>query len=126
MPLANVVQRFSMSHGVNLALMNIVVREQVPLASRAREHVYGTLRAGVGATIPDTESTVMQQSHQGYQWGRGAYQLASGLEAPVKGSFGLFAEYKFTWTHQHNAIAGGTADLTLRSHHFVGGARWMF
>jgi hypothetical protein len=62
----------------------------------------------------------------GYQWGRPAFQLASGLELPLTRISAVFTEYKFTWTHQRDNIAGGTATVSLQSHHFVGGVRWLF
>jgi hypothetical protein len=125
-PLGYVVQHLAISHGVNLALMNFAYRQALPPAGRPHTHVYGTLRAGVGMTVPNTVSTVMAQTHSGYQAGRAAFQLATGLEAPLGRHFGLFGEYKFTRTHQHNHIAGGFADLVLRSHHIVFGTRFSY
>jgi len=107
-PMSVFVQRFSVSHGMNMLLVNLVVRKQFLRGSGdrlGRLHVTG--RAGVGGTIPHPETEIGGMRDEHYQWGRAAIHLAAG--------------YKFTHTDQRFRIAAGNADALFRSHHGVFG-----
>jgi opacity protein-like surface antigen len=118
--LNEVVQQYSISHGVNLLLLNGVLT--YPLTRRLS--VAG--RAGVGPTIPHTESTIDNRHQEQYEWGRVAWQAAGGVEIRIyQGLFALM-EYKFTRTNQQGNIHSGQAHSVLRSHHGIYGLGYRF
>jgi hypothetical protein len=71
LPLGEIVQRYSVSHGVNLLLFNVAVRRGV---GRIRDAPNGRLvltgRVGAGPTLPHTESTVDGRQQEQYELGR--------------------------------------------------------
>jgi hypothetical protein len=125
MPIDDIVQAFSISHGVNLVLGNVVAR--LPLGGAPAPRLRAAFRAGVGPTVPHAESTVEGvRAPEGYELGGPAWQAAAGLEARLtRGLFGV-AEYKLTRTWQRATVAGGEATVTLVAHHAVFGLGWRF
>ena len=120
LPLGEIVQQYSISHGVNLLLFNGAVRH----APSGR--VILSARAGVGPTLPHTESRIEEQSQEQYEIGRVAWQVAAGAEVRLwKGLFAL-GEYKFTRTRQSGKVFSGTAESLLRTHHGVLGLSYHF
>ena len=98
LPLGEIVQQYSISHGVNLLLFNAAVRH----APSGR--VILSARAGLGPTLPHTESRIEGQSQEQYEVGRIAWQAAAGAEVRLwKGLFAS-AEYKFTRTRQNGKV----------------------
>ena len=122
-PIADIVQRFSISHGVNLALVNAVGRRRLGTA-HGRFALIG--RAGAGITVPHAESAIRGQSTEHYQLGSFAFQLASGAEMAVRGGLAVLAEYKYSRTRQSVDVAEGTATTLLSSHHAVVGLSYQF
>jgi opacity protein-like surface antigen len=121
-PMSNFVQRFSVSHGLNMLLANLVVRKQFLRGSGKRlGRLFISGRAGVGGTIPHPETEIMGVSDEHYQWGRVAFHLAGGGEIRLWGKLYALAEYKYTHTDQHFRVAAGNADALFRSHHAVFG-----
>jgi hypothetical protein len=121
-PINSIVQRFSISHGVNLLLANAVFRHQLGRsATESSAPVYLVFRAGAGATIPHAESTIEGQTDEHYQVGSPAFQLAGGIEARIGRRLYWSGEYKFTQTRQHVAVHAGTAATLLQSHHLITG-----
>jgi len=120
LPLGEIVQQYSISHGVNLLLFNAAVRH----APSGR--VILSARAGVGPTVPHTESRIEGQGQEQYETGRVAWQVAGGAEVRLwKGLF-AFGEYKFTRTRQNGKVFSGTAESLLRTHHGVLGLSYHF
>ncbi|GBC82965.1 hypothetical protein HRbin10_02103 [bacterium HR10] len=125
--LAEIVQRYAISHGANLLLLNIVAR--APLGQRAdarRSPAVVTTRFGLGPTIPHTESTIEGHAQEQYEWGRLAWQWAVGGEVHLWRGLYVLGEYKFTRTRQRGAIFTGHAEALLRSHHGVFGLSYHF
>jgi opacity protein-like surface antigen len=125
--LGDIVQRYSITHGVNLLLFNLAGRR---VYSRNDSHPHGRLiliaRAGAGFTIPHTESIINGVSQEQYERGRFAWQAAGGAEVHLwRGLFGV-GEYKFTRTRQKGKVFSGEADSLLRSHHGVFGFSYHF
>lgn len=121
-PLSTVIERFSISHGVNLLLVNAVVRcvgHSQSSAVRPRWLLLG--RFGAGASLPHPESTVDGVGFERYEWGAFSVQGAGAIELRVAGPMYVTAEYKFTRSVQDVTIAGGSARTPLRTHHLVGG-----
>jgi hypothetical protein len=121
-PMSTFVQRFSVSHGMNMLLANLMVRKQF---LRGPDNRLGrfllTGRAGVGGTIPHPETELMGARDEHYQPGRAAFHLAGGGEIRLWRKLYALAEYKYTHTDQRFRIAAGNADALFRSHHGVFG-----
>lgn len=114
-PLSSLVERFSITHGVNLLLVNAVLRLAPANAREARWTFVG--RAGAGASVPHAESTIGGVSVDHYEWGAFSAQGSAAAELRVSGPFRLSAEYKLTRTVQDVSIAGGSARTPLVTHH---------
>jgi hypothetical protein len=127
LPLGQIVQEYSISHGANLLLFNVAARW--PLLRRhgdLRSRVILTTRVGGGPTIPHTESTLEGQRQQQYEWGRAAWQWAAGAELHLGRGFYVLGEHKFTRTRQRGKVFEGFAEALLRSHHGVFGVSYHF
>jgi len=121
-PLRQIVERFSISHGLNLLFANLVWRQ--PLGGRGtvdERRVVLAIRAGAGPTIPHGESTIGGRTQEQYEWGRVAGQVAAGVECRIARHAAVIAEYKLTGTRQRVSVPDGTAAATFISHHLVAG-----
>ena len=125
-PLNSVVQRFNITHGVNLILANFVARKAFrQVASPARFLLSG--RVGLGLTIPHAENEVLGISNlEHYQVGQPAWQLGAGLEVRLWRRLYAGGEVKYTRTRQNVDIAQGTAESLLKSAHGIAGFAWHF
>ena len=122
LPMGAFVQRFSVSHGLNLLLVNVVARKQLYRSSReGLGRLIINARAGVGGTIPHAETEIAGLPDQHYQWGRVAFQAAAGGEIHLWRNLYALSEYKYTQTDQHFRVSAGNASTLLRSHHGVFG-----
>ncbi len=124
MLISSVVQRFSLSHGQNMLLVNAVVRRAFGERRDYRTaRLVALARVGVGPTLPHAESTIGGVADEGYELGALVFQAAGGIELMVWKRLHALAEYKFTRCRQSVSVAaGGTAETLLTSHHFVFGA----
>jgi hypothetical protein len=120
-PLATVLERFSITHGVNLLLVNAVARlaTQAPNARPPRWFLTG--RVGAGASVPHPESTIAGVDLQRYEWGAFSFQAAGGLELRLTNRLYLAGEYKLTRTVQYVSAAGGSVRTPLTTQHLVAG-----
>jgi opacity protein-like surface antigen len=126
-PLGDVVERFSISHGLNLLFANVVLRHSIGGAGTLQSHrPVLAIRAGGGPTLPHAESTIGGRTQEQYEWGRVAGQVAAGLEYRVTRHAAVLAEYKVTGTSQRVAVADGTASARFVSQHLVAGLAWRF
>lgn len=119
-----VIERFSMSHGLNLALANATVRRSVRSRPDGAPAVRLSARIGAGPTVPHVESTVRGISRDAYQLGALVVQGGVGLELTLSHHLSALAEYKVTRTHQVVDIAGGDARGVFLSHHAIFGLAW--
>ena len=118
----SVLERFSITHGVNLLLANVVVRREGNAASSARAPRWMLVgRIGAGASIPHPESTSGGVSLERYEWGAFSMQGAAAAEARIAGPLYVSGEYKLTRTVQDVTIAGGSARTPLVTHHVAAG-----
>ena len=106
------VPRYSMTHGLNFLLVNVVSRTPLgggPLALVAR--------AGAGPTLPHAETTVGILTQEQYEYaGMGAHG-AAGLDVRIRGRFSALIEYKLTIARPEISIPlGGTGRTTAISH----------
>jgi hypothetical protein len=121
-PIETVVQRFSISHGVNLILANVVFREQLwRIRGDRSPRLTLVLRLGAGTTHPHAESTVEGHADEHYQLGSPAIQLGGGIELRVWHRLYWMGEYKFTRTEEQVHVFGGKVTSLLHSHHVVTG-----
>ena len=125
--LGEIVQRFSISHGVNLLLFSFVGRYRVkPDSQGRRSRFIVEARFGAGPAVPHTESTIDKQPQEQFELGRAAFQLGSGAELRLKGGLYALGEYKFTRTRQRGRVFMGEAELLLRSQHGIVGLSYHF
>jgi hypothetical protein len=121
-PLDSIVERFSMSHGLNFLLANAVFRHPLDRGSRPRVWLSG--RAGAGVTIPHAESEIGGRSQDQYE--RGALGLQIGFEGECRVTKQLYAlaQYKVTTTAESVAVVGGSMKGRFTSQHAVFGIAW--
>ena len=123
----SVLQRFSITHGVNLLLAHAVVRRLDAAASSSRAPRWILLgRVGAGASVPHPESTAGSVSLEQYEWGAFTVQGAAAAEARIAGALYVSGEYKLTRTVQDVTIAGGSARTPLVTHHVAAGLTFHF
>jgi len=120
--LGDVVESFSMTHGLNLLMANAAFRHHLleNFGSYARLSMVG--RIGFGPIIPHTESQIGGVSQEQYEVTGRALQVGVGSEVRLLSIFYLLLEYKFTRSFFDNAsVVNGTAKASLRTHHFIFG-----
>jgi hypothetical protein len=122
-PMDTIIQRFSISHGVNLLLANIALRQQLwQSASRGGPgRLMLTFRIGLGGTIPHAETTIEEHANEHYQAGGIAGLVAGAGEVRVWSNVYWLAEYKYTRTRERLDVFSGNVTSLLRSQHIVTG-----
>jgi len=110
LPMNAIVQRYAMTHGLNFALINLVMRTPVrgPFAI--------VWRAGVGPTLPHAETTIDGQPRDQYEYGGPGAQLSAALDIRTWRFISTSAEYKFTVARPRIDVAGGTGVTTSATH----------
>jgi len=101
------VQRYSMSHGLNFILANLVSR--IPLGASRSAFV---VRGGLGPTLPHGESVVFGVNREQYEWAGLGLQGAAGLDLHITGRISGVVEYKLTHARPTISIANGTGRMT--------------
>lgn len=107
-----IVERYSMTHGLNFALVNLVSRNSIGTGQTAL-----VMRAGGGPTVPHTETTVLGHATDRYEYGGPGLHASAGLEFRAGGKAFVTAEYKFTYARPEITVAGGMGHTTSASHH---------
>lgn len=115
LPMQRFVEQFSISHGLNMLLLNLAWERRLDRRS------FLNVRFGAGPTLPHPESSIQGEGRQHYQLGRAAIQAAAGLEFRLWRGLHALGEYKFTRTRQKVDIVAGHAETPVRSHHGVFG-----
>ena len=127
LPLASVVQRLAMSHGLNFIFANVALRRELgPVDSQGTHRFVVVARVGAGPTVSHAESTVDSGARDQYQTSGLGTQVAGGFEATVWRRLAVLGEYKFTRASPQIDVAGGEATIPSRSHHVVGGIAYRF
>ncbi|HEY1581550.1 MAG TPA: hypothetical protein VGF73_00460, partial [Chthoniobacterales bacterium] len=119
----NTIQQFSLSHGLNYALGDIVYRW---FPGKRGEDFLGHLEPyagiGLGLAIPHVESSVNGNFHEEYQLHGPGMQALAGVNVVLGQHWGLMFEYKFTYANLDSLdIPGGSIEVTPLTHHFVTG-----
>jgi hypothetical protein len=115
-PMNRVVQEYQMTHGLNLALVNLVMRRPIGTAPAAL-----MLRVGGGPSFPHAETTVNDVIAHQYEYGGLSAQGAAGVEFDLPFRTMAFAEYKLTYAHPELTTGAGTASSSALSHHIAFG-----
>jgi hypothetical protein len=110
-----VVQRYSMTHGLNFALVNLVMRTPV------RGPFTLVWRAGAGATIPHAETTIDHQPRDQYEYGGLGAQASAGVDIRTWRFISTIADYKFTIARPRIDVASGTGVTTSATHQIAVG-----
>ena len=105
------VQRYSMTHGLNFLLVNLVARR--PLGDTRVAHMG---RAGAGPTYPHAETTVGNEAREQYEIAGAGVHLSGGVDVKLAGRLSAMAEYKLTLAHPTISIAGGTGRVRATTH----------
>jgi hypothetical protein len=113
-PMNRYVQEFSMSHGLNYGLVNLVVRQ--PLGQDSSRAAI-MLRGGGGPIVPHAESIVNEEVVHEYQYAGFGAQAAVGLDLRLAYRTSALAEYKVTYSRPELEIARGVGTTTAVSHH---------
>lgn len=105
----SLVQRYSMTHGLNFILVNAVLRhpfkgESGPIAFIGR--------AGGGPTFAHAETTVLNQSQQQYEWAGAGVNGSAGLDLRLHRHVSAMIEYAITYARPQISLAGGTGRTT--------------
>jgi hypothetical protein len=112
--LAPLVERFSISHGLNLLLGNVVWRPRLgPIRLAAR--------AGAGVAVPHGESRVDGVDQEQYEIASAALQGALGPEIALSRHIHVFGEYKVTTAAPPVSVAGGSIRGRYTSQHLATG-----
>jgi hypothetical protein len=117
-PMRTIVERFSISHGLNLVFVNLTWH-----AERVGRVVIAA-RGGAGFAVPHGESTIDGVAVERYGVAGAAFQGASGVELIVGRGFRALAEYKLTSVRPEIAVADGTIAGRFVTHHAVLGLAW--
>lgn len=122
------IQSFSLSHGLNYALGDIVYRWQ---PGRRGEDFLGHLEpyvgVGLGVAIPHVESNVNGRFHEEYQLHGPGVEGLAGVNVSLTRHIGLMFEYKFTYANLDSLdIPGGSIGVTPLTHHLVTGLTFSF
>ena len=126
-PLSSIVQRLSMSHGLNFILANVALRHGLGAEGPAGTHrIIAVVRAGAGPTMPHAESQIGGVYVEQYESGGLGVQAGGGLEFSLWRGVGAVAEYKFTTAAPVIEVSGGEAKIPSRTHHFAFGLKYDF
>jgi lipid A oxidase len=124
----NTIQSFSLSHGLNYALGDIVYRWSP--GQRGEDflgHLQPYVGVGLGVAIPHVESNVGGTFHEEYQLHGPGVQGLAGINIDLTRHWGLMFEYKFTYSNLDSLdIPGGSIEVTPLTHHLVTGLTFSF
>ena len=113
--LGPLVERFSISHGLNLLVASVVWRQ--PVSHRLRI----VFRGGAGMAIPHGESRVAGVDQEQYELASIAFQSAVGPEFLVAQHARVFVEYKISTAAPQVGVSGGAISGRYTSQHLAAG-----
>jgi len=115
-PMRSLVERYSMTHGLNFLVVNVVARREL-----AEGRAAFVVRGGGGPTIPHTETTVLGQAVDQYEFAGLGWHAAAGLDVRLRGRWSLVGEYEFTYARPEITVSGGHGRTTAATHHVAVG-----
>jgi hypothetical protein len=126
MTVSSLVQRFSITHGVNLWFVNALFRREQASSGTTQPRWVLVGRLGAGRSIPHAESTIQGRTHDAYEWGASSLQASGAIEVRAASHFYVTAEYKLTRSPQDVTIDGGRAQTTIVTSHLATGVMYRF
>lgn len=128
-PINNTLGRFSISHGINLATINVLFRNRIGVSENfpsGRFQPYGGIGLGIVVNHPESEFRG-GPLYQKYQFGGFSWQVLGGMEYRLDKKFGIFFEYKYTdYKPTVDIENGGEATARFRTHHLAFGTTYRF
>jgi hypothetical protein len=125
-PLNTLVQRFNITHGVNLLTGNFVARTMFHQHGLHPRFILSG-RIGGGITIPHAENEVLGiANEEHYQAGSPVRQAGADFEIRLWRTLYFDTGVKYTRTRENVDLAQGTAGSLLDSTHVTGGLTWHF
>jgi len=137
--LGDFIDTFSVSHGINHLSLTVVYRWLLSPSSRVSEgRCQPFVSLGAGPAIPHLELTtvengVLRDRAYSYQLGfpkNLGFGLGAGVRFKLHPHFGLYAEYKFTYSLLHGMFFDGdeegTVKMSFPDHHFAWGVSYIF
>jgi hypothetical protein len=115
-PMSALVERYSMTHGLNFLVVNTVTRRPIgagPVAVIAR--------AGLGPTLPHAETRVLGVNAEQYEYAGLGVHASAGVDVRLAGVLSAVAEYKLTWARPEITLAAGTGRTTALTHQIAFG-----
>ena len=108
----SLVQRYSMTHGLNFLVINVV--SETPLGG---DRLRLSVRGGAGPTLPHAESSVLGFTQQQYEYAGLGVHAAAGIQWQLRGPLAALLEYKFTYARPEITLADdGRGQTTAASH----------
>jgi hypothetical protein len=121
-PMSVFAERYAMSHGLNLVLVNLAVQIPIGRPSPGRDTLAAVvLRAGVGPTVPHAETTIAGESLDGYEISNVAVQGAAGVRIRVYGRLGAVLDYQMARARPVITLVDGTGQTTAHVHQIAAG-----
>jgi hypothetical protein len=120
MLMGDLVDTYSMTHGLNFALVNLVTRQRLGGRLSLVE------RIGAGPMFPHAESLIAGQGQAQYEYAGIGVGGAAGMEFRLIDGLSGLAEYKLTVGRPTITIVGGTGTTTAVSHHLALGLGFEF
>ncbi len=114
-PFRAIVERFQISHGLNLLLVNAAFEQRV------HPRLTLTARAGIGPTVPHIEATIAGASRDQYSWGRVGVQAGGAVNWFATRHVFFTGELKWTFTHQRLAVGATQTDARFATAHLLAG-----
>jgi hypothetical protein len=122
-PMDLLVQQYDVANGVNLLMVDLLVRRAGLAGGRAE--LYAGL--GAGPTIPYTKATVGGGGGDGqYELSQLGGQLLAGVLWQLSPRWDLFAEVKLTRTTVDGSFDGGESEVDLTTRHAAAGLGYRF
>lgn len=122
-PLAARVQRFDISHGVNVGALLALYRR--PLDSVGTWHAYAG--AGPALYVLHPENTIAGRANRArYETSGVGVQALTGVGAAFGARWGAFLEAKLDARRVSPSVAAGEATTRIRTVHAVFGVSWRF
>lgn len=117
----DIVQNFSISHGLNYAILNFGYKVEL------KPYVLPFLKFGVGVSVPHFETTIDSLSFERYEVNDFVVQFSFGVDFKLYRSFLGMVELKYTSGEIVNVgVYGGTAETFIKMFHFVFGLGYSF
>jgi hypothetical protein len=120
-PMDTLVSRYAMSHGLNFALANLVLRFPLGAPGTGPSRFAVMARAGAGPTIPHAETTIQGESYDGYEVDGLGIHGAVGLEARLAGRLSGTLEYQCSYARPTITVVDGTGHTTATVHQLAVG-----